>query len=292
MPKEIKGEYVLVGFLAFWGLFAIFVALLGTDRGIWSLFAFLGAAGGAAIFFLGFRALSRKRLIENIPTSKCRSVAMGFVEVAGKAAGKLTIRSPIGQIPCYCSEVTVERQERRYNQRTKKHETEWVTVQMRSERVDFYVEDETGRVRVNPAEAELDLACDLEYETTSGLVTWLKKALSDEKVKDRLVHDMFQRYCETHNLGWGRPMRFWEHNLCPGGTVYVLGMASERPQVENEQERLVITKGKHHPWFFIAEASQKQVLAKLGRHTWLYFAGGMAVFLICVRWLLAVLDLM
>src|SRR5881409_198126 len=45
---------------------------------IYDLIAFL--AGGGLIVF-GFIVLRRKRLLENVPTSRIRSVAMGFAEL-------------------------------------------------------------------------------------------------------------------------------------------------------------------------------------------------------------------
>jgi len=81
-------------------------------------------------------------------------------------------------------------------------------------------------------------------------------------------------------------MRFRERNLSPGDTVYVLGTASELPDVADEHERIIIRRGRHHPWYFIAEASERQVLAKLTRHTGLYIFGGVALSLACLAYLL------
>jgi hypothetical protein len=248
--------------------------------------AFLGTGFGAWTFFKGFRVLRNKRLVENTPTSKCRSVAMGFVEVSGKARGDLTFPSLIGQVPCYCSEIKIERYEKRGKS------SSWHEVHKRSKSVDFYVEDETGRVRVNPVEAEFDLSCDVEYESESGLVTWLKQALSNEEVQTRPIKDLFYSYCIAQGVGWRGPMRFKEYNLCPGGPVFVMGTAGEVPGVQDENLRVLIRKGQHHPWFFIAEGSQKDVLQKLGRNTWLYILGGMALTLISLGWLLGRLGML
>ena len=249
------------------------------------LWALAGTGLGAMSFFQGFRILRNKRLVENTPTSKCRSVAMGFVEVAGKATGEPTIPSLIGQVPCYCSQITIERYEKRGKS------SSWHNVHKRSKTVDFYVEDETGRVCVNPTEAEFDLTCDVEYESQS-VVTWLKGALGNEEVQTRPIHDLFYSYCIAQGVGWRGPMRFKESNLCPGGPVYVLGTATEIPGVEDENLRILIRKGKNHPWFFIAEASQKEVLQKLGRDTWFYILGGLALTLICLGWFLGRLGML
>ncbi len=48
----------------------------------------------------GFYLLRMKRSIENTPTSKIRSVAMGMVEVKGKAIRKHALVSPMTQTSC------------------------------------------------------------------------------------------------------------------------------------------------------------------------------------------------
>jgi len=40
------------------------------------MYAILGAFGGVYLFYLGFRMLLRKRLIENTPSSKIRSASV------------------------------------------------------------------------------------------------------------------------------------------------------------------------------------------------------------------------
>lgn len=52
----------------------------------WKLkWMFLLFALGIFTFFKGFQWFRLKRLIEDIPTSKIRSIAMGLVEIAGRA---------------------------------------------------------------------------------------------------------------------------------------------------------------------------------------------------------------
>ena len=64
-----------------------------------------------------------------------------------------------------------------------------------------------------------------------------------------------------------------------------LSIARSRFVGDSMQERIVIRKGKHHPWFFIAEASEKEVLTKLGRSTLLHIYGGAALCLACLAYL-------
>lgn len=54
---------------------------------------FLGS--GIWYFFWGFKRLRRKRKIENIPTSTVRGLAIGLVELIGKAKKMSSITSPL-----------------------------------------------------------------------------------------------------------------------------------------------------------------------------------------------------
>ncbi|MCL6566510.1 MAG: E3 ubiquitin ligase family protein [Acidobacteriia bacterium] len=237
---------------------------------------------GLFFFFYGFRHLRNKRLVENIPTSKCRSVAMGLVEVAGRAAGNTTVPSGIGQVPCYCSQIMIERYERRGKS------SRWVTVHKENLGIPFYVEDDTGRVKVDPTGAELDLPVDIQYTTESGVEKLVRFFFGDSG-RNRLEQEIerrFRDFCESRGVRFTGPMRFTEKNLCQGDPVYVLGTATEVPGAQDEQERIIICKGQHHPWYFIAEASEKEVLSKLSRNTWLSVFGGAVVALVALAWLL------
>lgn len=256
---------------------------MSSDNGNDIIGAFFGAGFGIYSFFRGFRLLRNKRIVENTPTSKCRSVAMGPVEVAGRAVGEQTVPSPIGQIPCFCSHLLIERWQRS----GKSHK--WVKVHEEKIGIPFQIEDETGRVKVDPSEAELDIPCELEYSTASGLKPVLRLTLERMQRAHSFsgaIPQRFQSFCLAHGVGFHGKMRFFERNLSPDDSAYVLGVADELPGVQDEQQRILIRKGKHHPWFFIAEASEKQVLSRLGRHTWLHIFGGAALCLACLGYLL------
>jgi hypothetical protein len=254
-----------------------------SDNGDDITWAFVGLGFGVYSFFRGFRVLRNKRIVENTPTSKCRSIAMGLVEVQGTAAGERTIPSLVGQLPCFCSQVKIER----WQKSGKSHR--WVKVHEEKTGIPFLLEDSTGRVKVDPAGAEYDLSSDLEYSTSGGLspVTGLTLSrLNAAGAAGPMVAQRFQSYCAAHGVSFQGKMRFFERNLCPGDPVYVLGTAGEVPGVADEYERVIIQKGRHHPWFFIAESSERELLAKMSRQTWLGIFGGAALSLACLGYLL------
>ncbi len=256
---------------------------MSSDNGDDITWAFAGVGFGVYSFFRGFRVLRNKRLIENTPTSKCRSVAMGMVEVAGRATGELTVPSLIGKLPCYCSQIKIERYEKRGKN------SRWVTVCEDTQGIPFFLEDATGRVKVDPEDAELDIPAELEYGTDSGTRALLGMTLERFTATGRSSNDipsLFYGFCAARGIRTGGKMRFCERNLAPGDPVYVLGSAEEQRGVQDEHERIVIRKGKHHPWFFIAESSEKELLAKMRTSTLLHVFGGAALSLACGGYLL------
>lgn len=107
---------------------------------------------GPVLYLWGWRALRRRWMITGMPTSKARSVAMGLAEIKGKARplGPESRLSPVMNIPCVWSRVVVSehKNEGGKNARTR-------ILINREIREPFIVEDDTGRVAVLPAGAEI-----------------------------------------------------------------------------------------------------------------------------------------
>ena len=65
---------------------------------------------GFSLFIWGFLSFRWKRLIENIPTSKIRSIAMGLVEISGRVVKSKNnnLKSPFSQNDCVYYKCTIE----------------------------------------------------------------------------------------------------------------------------------------------------------------------------------------
>jgi hypothetical protein len=65
---------------------------------------------GLAVFIIGFIFFRKKRLIENIPTSKIRSIAMGLVEIFGQVIPikERIFKSPFTEKQCVYYQFTIE----------------------------------------------------------------------------------------------------------------------------------------------------------------------------------------
>jgi hypothetical protein len=76
---------------------------------------------------------------------------MGLSHVAGTTVGGQVLTSPLTQVPCYYYEVRVEKQVKRDNAET------WEETHRDRAEVPFYVQDDTGKILVNPTNAEYNL---------------------------------------------------------------------------------------------------------------------------------------
>ena len=115
--------------------------------------AIIGAAFGIYLFFQGFVFLNRKRLIQNIPTSKINALALGLVEVIGRTLPSTPkpFKSPYAKANCVFYHYRVQQFVRR------QRNSGWKTISEGSSGVPFYVDDGTGKVLVDPNEAEIHL---------------------------------------------------------------------------------------------------------------------------------------
>lgn len=95
------------------------------------------------LFWYGFYFLRMKREMENTPTSRIRSLAMGMVEIKGQALRQFALVSPMSHMPCVYYRLTKYRRERNNNWR--------VSSISSSSYVRFKLEDDTGQVEIDPS---------------------------------------------------------------------------------------------------------------------------------------------
>ncbi len=106
------------------------------------------AAIATGLTVYGFAVLHEKRLIEDTPSSRVRSVAMGLAELAGAARETVPLASPLTQVACVYYHYRIE------EERSRGRSKEWVTAEEERSVQPFYLEDETGRILIIPEGAE------------------------------------------------------------------------------------------------------------------------------------------
>ncbi|MGH7165917.1 MAG: GIDE domain-containing protein [Nitrospiraceae bacterium] len=232
------------------------------------LWLVLGLVGGVGLFAYGFGLSRRKHLIESIPTSAVRSLAVGLVEVFGTAEAEgPPLSTPFSQTPCVLYSYTV------LEHRGTERSGHWVTIAKGTSEQPFSVRDATGAVLVVPQGAELLVSTDRTYRN-DWLGSFPREASAGLK---RLG-------IETDGWLGQKTLRCTEAFIRPGEPVYVLGTAQESPaagdRIENA-ERLYIG---FHPdaSFMISDRSEKELLAHLRWKVLAMLYGGPAVTVACL----------
>jgi hypothetical protein len=126
--------------------------IMANDDGRLLLAAIIGFGGGIYTFLKGFREYRRYRLVADTPEIRIRSAPMGFVQVRGRACGAETLLSPVTRTPCYLFKVVVEQWHTE-----SEGGGEWKHLTTDIQNVKFDLQDASGNVLVDPANADLDL---------------------------------------------------------------------------------------------------------------------------------------
>jgi hypothetical protein len=188
-------------------LLAIIFSSSREDGWIWAL---VGACVGVYLFYRGFRILQRKRLIMNTPSSKIRSASMGLVEVNGLATGPYTLMAPVTGVPCYYFRTVA------WELRQSGKNRKWEKAAEESLHVPFYLDDNTGRVLVNPQGAELDVHRDFHEEFSSSL-------FSSSLDMPANAYSFLSR----HGVSTDQKVKIDEYCIKPKNSLFILGTLAE-----------------------------------------------------------------
>ena len=179
------------------------------------LFCLLGFVGGIAAFLYGFRLLRRRRLILDTPFSKIRSASMGMVELSGLAVGPYTMIAPLSSKPCYYHRSVV------WEWKQEGKDKAWVKVAAESMHVPFFLDDNTGRVLVDPRGADLDLHCDFKQEFNGSF-------FSNSDIAPGNVNLFLSR----HGVVTSNRIKVEEYCIKPKNALFILGTLGENPGIE------------------------------------------------------------
>lgn len=274
----------LVYWLTLFGIVSLTIGLLTWEslrraiaRGHWTgkaddgLFILaLGVVGGIAIFLYGFRLHHRKRLIETTPTSPIRSLAVGLVEITGKAETTgATLNTPFSAMPCVCFFYHVEERQRLGKK------NKWVTIAKGQSHQAFAVRDATGAVMIIP------VGCELMIETRGTFQNGGYLELSPT-VEAGLAS------LGISTSGWlsSKTLRCTEGFILPGETIYVLGTAQEGDQNQSANEARLFIGHHLDGTFIISDRSERDLLSKLRWQVLALLYGGPALTAACVWGLL------
>ncbi len=208
----------------------------------------LGAFLALLCLAAAFRAGRRRRLIDNLPTSKTSGVFIGLVELKGTAEAAQPLTSYLAGSACvhyswtveehWSRTVTTTERDSKGNTRTvTRHESGWTQVDNGGETISFYLQDDYGVVLVRPDGAKIE-PLKIFDETCSPL-----SALYYGKGPATSVMNSDHR------------RRFVELALPLKAELFVVGQARERQDVVAPE----IAADPVAPMFLISTRTEEQV---------------------------------
>ena len=212
---------------------------------------------------LSLRAVRRRRIISDNPTSKTAGVFIGFVELAGIAQTSAPLICPLSNTACvYYSwsveeawqRVTIEKYTENGKEKTReKVETGWSTVGGGQASIPFYLADELGSVLVRPDKAELTTAATFFSECSAS---------------DLLYYSKGPARAITDSTG---QRRFSERAIPLDASLYVAGHARERDDMVAPE----IAYDPDAPLFMISVKPKQRVLRGLTIQLWAWGLTGL-----------------
>jgi hypothetical protein len=213
-----------------------------------------------------FINLRRKRMMDDLPTSKTQGVFIGLTEIKGTAESETPLTSFLAGVRCvqyewhideHWSRTVVETYrdaQGRTHTRTRT-ESGWKTVAKGGESAPFFLKDDTGVVRIMPEKANIQ-----NNKTFDETVSRQSPLYFDKGPINEITYSTHRR-------------RFQEGAIPLHALLYILGQAHERQDVAAAE----IAYDKKSPAFMISTRSEKQISSGYGRWFWFWMILGLCV---------------
>jgi len=140
---------------------------------------------------------------------------MGIVEVSGLAVGPYTITAPITARSCYYYRTLAWE----WKQRGKNKK--WVQVAAECVHVPFFLDDNTGRVLVDPRGAELDLHRDFQQQFCDSFFTTKEPAPANVR-----------SFLARHGIATSNKIKVEEYCVKPKNALFILGTLTENSDID------------------------------------------------------------
>lgn len=144
----------------------------------------------------------------------------------------------------------------------------------------FFLEDDTGKVLVDPVEAQVDIPYDKVYDgymEGKGMFGVPHTQLDPQAVE--YIKNLPESYRSRFMAHQHHDLRVHEYFIAERDEVYVMGNAEPREGVSSAvaHENLVVKKGAVDKLMYITDSSEKKVLDKFGGNTYWQIFGGLAI---------------
>ncbi|BAQ34052.1 LemA family protein [Dehalococcoides sp. THU3] len=221
---------------------------------------------GLTALVLAFRTMRRKRLVDDIPTSRTRGVFIGLVELKGTAESEKPFTGFLSAEKCVYYHYKVEERWSRmvtesytdakgHVQFRTRQESGWTQVASGKEMQPFYLKDETGIILIQPEGA--DIQPKNLFNKTCGRNDPLYYAKGPQ---GSVANSDHQR-------------RFTEEALPLHAELYIMGQSRERQDVVAPE----IAKDKSAPLYVISTRTEKQISRRYSGWFWFWIILGLLI---------------
>jgi hypothetical protein len=228
----------------------------------------IGVVLALACLLFALRSGKRKRLVDNLPTSKTSGVFIGLVELKGTAESAQPLTSYLAGQPCVHYQWRVEEHWSRTvtetytdsdgKTRTRtRHESGWRTVADGGETIPFYLQDDCGLILVRPDGAKIEPRT--IFDETCGASDPLYYGKGPPEA---VAYSDFRR-------------RFTETAVGLHAELYVMGQARERQDVVAPE----IAQDPTAPMFLISTRTEEQISSGF---RWGFWGLGFLGLILCV----------
>jgi hypothetical protein len=300
------------------GVAAAVLAASWTGERTWLAVGALPA--GLLLMIHGLILFDRKRRVEDVPTSRIRSAAVGPVEIHGHARAGRPLRTPFSLMPCVWYEYRLVIQETGrprslslggnllLHAGSGRNDTRTEVRTGSSGDVPFFVEDETGRVEVDPRGAVIEVSTGQTFHQVpfaGAAIPPGAKVVAHERYipVDYPVYVLGELRVEALEEDAARmslaaeiralkadPVRLAAGDRNGDGAVDALEWESligelrrswqaDRVTATGRTDRLRIASGSSGGFFYITERSEKAVVGRFSRRAVLALGGGAALVL-------------
>jgi len=208
---------------------------------------------GFLFFCLGMDEIRKYKIIQSLPTSRIRSLAIGLAEVSGKVIPfKEELMAPLSKKRCVYYKYEV------YEWKSS-GKSRWEKVEEVSSYRPFYIKDNTGAVLVDPKGAEFNLPISYSYQSSFSLIPPSPPQEISELLKSLGI--------SQGSFLFRKKFKVVEKCLPVGSPIYVLGWVGDNPYKEEATakfgyEDLMIQKRKGRP-FIISTEKERKFLKRL-----------------------------
>ncbi|NQT18158.1 MAG: hypothetical protein HQ592_00530 [Planctomycetes bacterium] len=244
----------------------------------------VAAVVGIGIFFYGFNRMHRYRMIQDTPTSKVRSIAMGLVEIYARAVPERCMQTAYSSIDCVYYKYVIK--EYRRHGSGKHTSYRWDRLESDEMLIPFFAADETGQVYVDPTGAEFNLRVKKLYLQKAGLGSLLSLILPGRRTEDSELIELDPEESGFFRMYSVGDRKYFEYFIEPDEQMYVLGTAANSPSAP---DNVLIRKGQNRPTFIISDRSEKELIGKLRAQMLGSFAVGGGAIVVAVIFFLKAL---